>query len=112
MKVRAAVARYDNLSPETVRLLANDQCFEIGRQLRSSSALKRHADTEMLRRLAASDPMVAEELAEQLHDFTGCDVDEVEADLAEHPDPSVRFFLAHNGAVSLRTLALLVQDAD
>lgn len=112
MKVRAAVARRENLSPDTVRLLANDVCAEIRRQLVSSSALKRHADTQMALRLAASDPTIAEELAEYLHDFTFCNVARVEAELADHPDPSVRLFLAQNGQVSARTLKLLALDDD
>lgn len=112
MKVRCAVARYENLSPETVRLLADDTCSEIRRQLVSSPAFKRLADTEMVLHLATSDPAVAEELAEQLYDFTGCCIPQVEAYLCRHPDPSVRLFLAHNGEVSLRTLATLVDDAD
>lgn len=112
MKVRAAVARYENLSPDTVRLLADDSCSEIRRQLVSSPALKRHADTQMVLGLIASDPTVAEELAEHLHDFTFCDVARVEAELAEHPDPSIRLFLAHNGQVSMRTLQLLALDDD
>lgn len=112
MKVRCAVAGYDNLSPETVRLLADDTCSEIRRQLVSSPALKRLADTEMVLHLAASDPAVAEELAEQLYDFTGCCIPQVEAYLCRRPDPSVRLLLAQNGEVSLRTLAALVDDAD
>lgn len=112
MKVRAAVAKYENLSPETVRLLAEDACSEIRRQLVSSPALKRLADTEMLLRLAASDPAIAEELAEHLYDFTGCCIPRVEAYLCRHTDPSVRLFLAHNGEVSVRTLALLALDND
>lgn len=112
MKVRGAVARYDNLSPDTVRVLADDPCSEIRRQLVSSSALKRHADTQLVLRLIASDPTVAEELAEHLYDFTFCDVARVEAELAEYPDPSIRLFLAHNGQVSMRTLQLLALDDD
>lgn len=112
MRVRIAVARHDNLSPESVRRLAEDPCTDVRRHLVSSPAFKRHADTETLLRLSASDPTVAEELAEHLHDFTGCDVDPVEVVLVAHPDPSVRLFLAHNGQASDRTLALLVQDAD
>ena len=112
MKLRGAVAQYENLLPDTVRLLADDVCAEIRRRLVSSPALKRHADTETVLRLAASDPTVAEELAEHLHDFTLCDVTRVEAELADHPDPSVRLFLAHNGQVSTRTLKRLAHDAD
>ena len=102
----------ENLSPETVRLLADDPCAEVRRQLVSSRALVQHADTDMLLRLAASDPAVAEVLAEYLHDFTGCDVEQFETKLAIQPDPSVRLLLAHNGEVSLSTLALLAEDPD
>jgi len=112
MKVRGAVARYENLSPKTVRLLAEDPCIQIRRQLVSSPAFKRYADTPTVLQLAASDPSVAEELAEHLYDFTFCDVGRVEAELGVHPDPSVRSFLANNGQASLRMLALLAHDLD
>jgi hypothetical protein len=111
-RVRVAVCHVENLSPEMVRLLADDPCADVRRQLVSSKAIVRHADADMLLRLAASDPTVAEVMAEYLYDFTGCDVDQVEAELAAHPDPSVRLALARNGQVSRRTLAQLSGDSD
>lgn len=112
MKVRCAVARHEHLSPEAVRLLANDSCAEIRRQLVSSPALKRHADTPTVLRLVASDPIVAEELAEHLYDFNGCNLSDVEVSLVNHPDPSVRQSLAHNGDVLAKLLADLANDPD
>lgn len=112
MKVRATVARYEHLAPDTVRLLADDDCAEIRRQLVSSPALKRNADTDTVLRLAVSDPTIAEELAEHLYDFTSCCIPKVEAYLCRHPDPSVRLFLAHNGEISTHTLAALTDDVD
>lgn len=111
-RVRLAACYMENLSRECIRLLADDPCAEVRRQLISSKALVRHADTDQLLRLAASDPGVAEMLSEYLHDFTGCNVDRVERALAAHSDSAVRLYLAQNGEVSLRTLTLLSSDAD
>jgi hypothetical protein len=71
-----------------------------------------HGDTDMLLRLAASDPAVAEVMAEYLHDFTGCDLARVERSLAVHADPSVRLALAGNGQTSRSVLVLLRGDTD
>jgi hypothetical protein len=65
-RVRLAVCHVENLSRETVRLLADDPSADVRRQLVSSKALVHHADTDMLLRVAASDPAVAEVLAEYL----------------------------------------------
>ena len=111
-RVRIAVCRMENLSAETVRLLADDPCAEVRRQLVSSKALVRHADTEMLFRLAASDPAVAEVLAEYLSEFKRCEVTRLEEVLAAHPDPSVKLALARNGEVSPSVLVQLHGDFD
>jgi len=63
-------------------VLADDPCAEVRRQVVSSNALVLHTDTYMPLRLAASDPAVAEVMAEYLDDFTRCDVDRLEYLLA------------------------------
>ncbi|MFO0911322.1 MAG: hypothetical protein U0795_00060 [Pirellulales bacterium] len=112
MRVRVVVAQMDNLSADVVLRLADDPSADVRRQLVSSRALHGLADNELVSRLIASDPTVADAVAEYLHDFRTCDVEQLEHDLARHPDPSVRLTLARNGQVSDRTLARLARDHD
>lgn len=112
MRVRVVVAQRDNLSADAVLDLADDPSSDVRRQLVSSSALHSLADTDLVSRLIASDPAVAEAIAEYLHDFRGCNVDRLGLDLARHPDPSVRLTLARNGRVSDRIFARLSRDRD
>lgn len=112
MKVRATVARYENLSPGTVQLLGADSSSEVRKQLVSSAAFKEHAGINILHRLAASDPILAMELAEHIDDFNPFCARMLETILGRHPDPSVRLIIAQNGRASASTVACLAKDPD
>ncbi|MBI2717544.1 MAG: hypothetical protein HYX36_02120 [Rhizobiales bacterium] len=66
----------------------------------------------MVLELVASDPAVAEEVAEYLHELEACDRAATESVLAAHPDPVVRAALARNREIAPSTLAALASNGD
>jgi hypothetical protein len=109
--VRGQVAYKDNLSADTVMLLAKDPSPEVRRSVLRSSAGRSHLTEDVLRVLATTDVECAETIAGNVDGYN-IDSESLAEMLAEHSDPRVRRAAAGCSGMPKRLLKKLVKDAD
>lgn len=109
--VRGSVAGKENISPETILLLAQDPVPEVRRTVVGSMGGREHLTGPMLRALAEGDLECAETIASNLGSYQH-ESEDLAVMLAEHSDPKVRRSAASNSSTPRRLLKKLSKDPD
>lgn len=110
--VRENVSYKDNLSKATVNTLANDSSVNVLRNLTRSQSFRENATEEMLTRMMAIDPEVAQSIAGYIDSYEDCNTSKIVELLLALADPCVAGALANNYNSPKNILKKLSQHPD
>ncbi len=110
--VRADVAGKEQISKETVDLLAGDSVVDVLKNLVRSYGARSHLNDEQLAGFVAKDAELALEIASQFDQYSGANTLKLAELLAQHADPTVRLRLADNSSTPKAVLKALSRDTD
>jgi hypothetical protein len=108
--VRASAARKECLPADSAMELASDPCATVRREVVSNALFLRFAMDPLVLRMIASDPEVAEAIAENFSALQIANADAVGESLLNHPDPNVRLRLAEGTSTPINLLNKLRHD--
>jgi hypothetical protein len=108
--VRRAIAGSEQLPVDAAIALAEDPSMTVRLQLASNEVFRQAASEEVMLRFIASDPEVAEAVANYVEGYYNADVDDLCKTLASHLDVAVRRALAGNSGTPIRWVKKLTTD--
>lgn len=108
--VRRSAASREHLPGDAALQLATDPCSSVRIQAVTNRMFQRLASESTVLALIASDPDVAEAVANTMSMFENADLAVLCESLSRHPDPSVRRAVASNGATPTKWLRQLRED--
>lgn len=112
VQVRENVAYKDNISEETVQLLAKDKSVAVLRNIVRNSKFKESATLEQLLAFLEIDVDVAQSIAGNISDYSEADSNKLAQAVANHPDPSVAYYLADSYSAPKKILKALTTHID
>jgi hypothetical protein len=110
--VRENVSYKDNLSEETVNILAADNSIPVLRNIVRCSKFKGMATIEQLEKLSNLDTDIAESIASDVESYSEVDESELSKIIASHADPAVVRSLARNYNTPKKILKSLLKHSD
>ena len=111
-QVRESVAYKDELTEETVKILAADPSTEVLSNLLSSDSAKEFLSTEEVLAIVQRDPSLARQVADSLDQFEQADQGKLADVCMKHPDPSVRLELVQSWSTPKAIIKKMLKDSN